>query len=88
MPSTRIWLDSRLRDISIESKNKTDFGRGSYGHPKLALLSSFPRQGLRGQRRLALPEQVGSAIFEYQMPSKGMWSYCRLKEISIESKNT
>ena len=44
---------------------KTDFGRGSYGHPKLALPSSFPRRGQLGQRMSASPEEVSSAIFEH-----------------------
>ena len=67
---------------------KTDFGRGSYGHPKLALPSSFPRRVRLGQRRSARPEEVGMDIFEHQIPSTGMWSDSRLKELSIESKNT
>ena len=68
--------------------HKTNFRRGSYGHPKLALPSSFPRQGWLSQRRLARPEEVGSAIIEHQMPTTGMWSDSRLKYLSIESKNT
>ena len=66
---------------------KTDFGRGSYGHPKLALPSSFPRRGQLSQRRSAQPEEVGSAIFEHQIPSLGNWLDSRLKKLSIESKN-
>ena len=67
---------------------KTDFGRGSYGSPKLALPSSFPRRGRLGQRRSARLEEVSSAIFERQIPSTGMWSDSILKNLSIESKNT
>ena len=34
--SRYIWMDSRLKDLSIESKNtKTEFIRRSYAHPKL-----------------------------------------------------
>ena len=44
--------------------------------------------GQLDQGRSARPEEVGSAIFEYQIPSIGMWSDSRLKELSIESKNT
>ena len=32
--SSYIWMDSRLKGLSIESK-KTEFGRKSYGRPKL-----------------------------------------------------
>ena len=68
--------------------HKTDFERGSYGRSTLALSSSFPRRGRLGQRRSARPEEIISAIFEHQIPSTGMWSDFRLKELSIESKNT
>ena len=44
--------------------------------------------GQLGQRRSARPEEVSSTIFEHQMPSIGMWSDSRLKELSIGSKNT
>ena len=64
MPSSGIWLDSRLRDLFIEFKN-VEFRRGSYGHPKLALPSSFPRRGQLGQRMSARIEDVGSTIFEH-----------------------
>ena len=65
MPSSGIWLDSRLSDLSIESKNVQNRLRTrSYGHPKLALPSSFPRRGQFGQRMSDWPEEVGSAIFE------------------------
>ena len=52
------------------------------------LPGSFPRQGRLGQRRSTRPEEVGSAIFEHQIPSTHMWSYSRLTNLSIESNNT
>ena len=67
---------------------KMDFGRGSYCHLKLALPSSFPRRGRLSQRRSAGTEEVISDIFEHKIPSTGMWSDSRLKDLSIESKNT
>ena len=67
---------------------KTNFERGSYSRPKLALPSSFPIRGRLGQRRPARQEEVSSAIFEHQMSSTCMWSDSRLKKLSIESKNT
>ena len=67
---------------------KTDFGRGSYGRPKLVLSSSFPRRCRLGQRRSTQQEEVRSTIFEHKIPSKIIWSDSRLNKISIESKNT
>ena len=83
MPSKGIWLDYRLRDLSIESKNAQNGLRTrKLWSSKVGVAKLIP------YTRSARPKEVGSAIFEHQMPSTGMWSDSILKDISIESKNT
>ena len=42
MPITGIWLDSRLKEIFIESRtHESEFGQEIYGHPKLEYTKSY-----------------------------------------------
>ena len=66
MPSSGIWLDSRLRYISIESKNaQNELRTRTLWSSEVGIAEPFPRRGQLGQRMSARPEEVDSAIFEY-----------------------